>query len=122
MTQARQRISDRKTGQRKPTPKQLKYAEVFLKTGDRKQAYEAAGYANMDNYPAKWVRRTIYNIHNQPSVQRILNAAMRDALEEIGVTTTNIVRLALQAYDNAETVRDQLEALKLITNISTLKD
>ena len=102
---------------RKPTPKQIRYVELFMKTGDRWAAYHGAGYKSVHDIPRRYGRRSIHQIHNSPTVQAMLAAVLRSTLEDVGISARELVDKAMAAYDNADTVKDQIAALRLVTQI-----
>ena len=104
----------------RPTSKQIRYAELYLAGNDRVDAYHGAGYKDVSKKIPRLARRDIYNIHNSKGVQFILNAVVRDTLKEMCITTEALIAHALRAYDNADTIREQIDALRLITDLITL--
>lgn len=114
--------SERGRGVGKITPKQLRYIENYLKTGDTWKAYHAAGYKSMEDVPKRYARRSIYNVHNSKNIQRFLGEIMHTTLLDLGITAKNLAEKAMDCYQEADTVKEKMEALKLITRILPVVD
>lgn len=123
--QSRQRHPDivNRQSTRKPTAKQLKYAWWYYKTGDQLHAYKKAGYAH-EKQTDNMLRKSVYNIHNSHGVQVILQAVLEETLSSMGISAKKLIEMAMDAYNNAENVKEQIAAIKLITSIVpvTFKD
>lgn len=104
------------TGVKKPTAKQLKYAWWYYKTGDQLHAYKKAGYA-YEKQTDNMLRKSVYNIHNSHGVQIVLQAVLEETLSSMGISAKKLIEMAMDAYNNADNVKDQIAALKLITSI-----
>ena len=108
-------------GNRRLTPKQQRYCELFAKTGDKWAAYHGAGYAPVHDYKADHARRSIYNIHMSQGVQRVLGLMLEATLLEMGVNFKLLLEKSWEAYNNADNVPDQLKALRLIADLAPAK-
>ena len=105
-------------GSEPATVKQLKFVNYFLLTGSSLQAYNAAGYRGINQYDTNNRSRKVNQVVRRTVVSNLLKIAMRKWCTENRVTRESLATKALEAYDNADTVRDQLNALKLVAKLS----
>ncbi len=119
------RIADKIRGvrlapkQNLPRPKQILFVKHLFKTGSPRKAYEAAGYSSIghytnDSYKYKAVQRVLHG----KAVQFLIRLTMADWCLQNQVNAHRLADMALQAYDNAPNVRDQLEAVKLLAHLA----
>jgi len=104
-------------GKMPPTMKEFIFAKVFLATNNQKTANDAAGYPSIDHLSLNSQMRYTRAIKMQPGIQNLLRFAVKEWYDEQQVTVHSICNKALKAYENATTVREQLNALKFIARL-----
>ena len=102
-----------------PNSNQMKFVEVFLKTGNARKAYEATGYYDLNRYTNeafkyKSIQRVVYG----KAVQFLLALVFSDWARRNEITAARLGEMTLRAYDNATSIREQLEAIKLLANLA----
>jgi len=97
-----------------PTPAQFKYAEVYIKTGDQKAAYEAAGFHSVSHLTDRYARLQYAKVRRRKGVKTLLKLLARNWMVKNDVTIESLCDKALQAYYNADNVKDQLSAIRLL--------
>jgi hypothetical protein len=101
-----------------PTKQQFKFVEAYIQTRKLDEAYILAGYA----IPAKknhrsWIMLKAQSIRDRPSVQTLLKLVIKDWYEEQGITVEFLVREALKTYDQADTIKDKIAALRFVSEL-----
>ena len=106
-----------KRGKVPPTMKEFIFAQVYLATNNQKTANDAAGYPSVEHLDKHTQMRYTRAVKMQPGIQNLLKFAVKEWYDEQQITVRSICNKALKAYENAETVRDQLNALKFIAKL-----
>ena len=100
-----------------PSPKQFAYVKKYLECGDKKIAYDYAGYASIDRYPPHNQASMLRQISDLQAVKLLQQLAVKEWAMEQQINARALASKALQAYENADNVRDQLNALKFIGRV-----
>jgi len=109
-----------KYGKVPPTPKEFAFAKKYIECGDRKTAYDYAGYASIDNYDKRNQQSLMRRIATGEAVMYLLKIATKEWAMEQELNAHALASKALKAYENADTVRDQINALKFIAQVMGL--
>ena len=100
---------------------QIDYVSAYLANGgDKWKAYHSAGYKSLHGVNPRYARRSIHNVHHANGVQWMLRSLMADAMKEATLSATDFVSMILKAYNDADTVKDQLKALELLTRVAPI--
>ena len=106
-----------KRGMCPPTMKEFTFARVYLATNNQRIANDAAGYPSVAHlHPDNQMKYT-RTIKMQVGIQNLLKFAVKEWYDEQQISVRRICNEALKAYNNADNVRDQLNALKFIARL-----
>lgn len=100
------------------TPQQLRFVNALIFHGSTSVAYDASGHKDISHYDTNTRSRKVNHAYRRPMVQNLYKIAMRDWCTRARITRESLAAKALEAYDNSDNVREQLEALKLVAKLS----
>jgi len=105
-----------------PTAAQFKYAEVYVATGDQKAAYEAAGFHSVKHLNDRYARLQYAKVRKRKGVRILLKLLARNWMMKHEITVASLCNKALQAYYNADNVKDQLSAIRFLAEYAPRKN
>lgn len=103
-----------------PTQKQFKFVEAFIASGGHGEtAYRSAGYPVHANN-LRWIRMKARTVKKSESVRALLQIAIADWFHKQEITVASITQKALDVYNTADTAKDKIAALRLISELGGL--
>lgn len=100
-----------------PTFKQFTFVRAYLETNDLVFAYKAAGYHSIDHLTERMQRLHIQKVRRGRGVQTLIQLAAAEWCDKNKISTFKICDMALDCYNRADTVRDQLRALRFLNGL-----
>ena len=107
-----------RNGRTPPTPRQFKFAEYYMKHNDVKAAYYYADYRNIDHLTASGQRYKLRKASVSVGVQTLFKLMTNEWMRRQDVNVNSLCTRALQSYNNADNMKDQLNAIRLMANLS----
>jgi hypothetical protein len=103
-----------------PTKKQIAYVNALIETGSSLKAYEAAGYGSISHYSKTTQYKKTCTMNRVPIIRNLVQLAMLKWCQTRNVNRESLAEKALQTYEKADNVKDQIAALNLVARLSGL--
>lgn len=101
----------------RPTEKQFRFVEHYLKTFDAAAAYKYAGYLELGKTNIHWANRAYWRVFMGSGIQHLLRICMFNWANERQITKQSQADRLLHIANTAEDVKDQLAALKELNKL-----
>ena len=99
-----------------PTPRQLKFVKLLFEGKGMIPAYHGAGYAHKGKPRNNWFQAQL--VLKSDGVQILIGVILRDYINARQLSVSAIIEKAFHTYENATTVREQLDTLKFIAKLA----
>lgn len=102
----------------KPTPQQLKFATVYLETGNIEESYKIAGYYDLSDTTSESRRKIVMErVLFSKGVQKLLKSAREQVIEERRLGLDKLVEGLMLAHSHAKNTREEIMALREIAKL-----
>ena len=105
------------SGRVPPTPYQFRFVEHYIKHQNAKAAYKYAGYRDMSHLTKCGQRAKLHRITTSYTIQTMLKILTDNWMRANEMNADKLATMTLQAYNNADNMKDQLMALRFLANL-----